>query len=695
MNSLKGKKKCPVCGFVCRKAGIAVYHHFLRMHQVMRYTCDICNRKFCQKSELKKHMKQHETVDTPCLFCKKLCRLSKLRDHISYAHGRDKIHSCLDCNVFFVTKKKLEQHFASHIQHKCLGCKEKFNVKVDAVKHQKRCVHFLHCPICNTSFRKFRGMKTHCWSQHNSSTPEEVYQQAALIPKSESPEVEQIKHEPEDTAMEEGNSAENTTMEEGNGSEDTGIEEGNGAEDTGIEEGNGAEDTVSDERQDAEDVTELNEVMNANPIECPHQPCNYRAANEKKMYRHVFHKHRELKHFCQICNKGYSVRSDLSKHMKNHDAKTPCIICKKGYRPKDILEHVKLAHSDVNTHYCSDCQTFHKTSKLLQLHFAQEHKYTCYGCKEIVLTKEAWRNHRRACEKCLKCPHCRKTFPTPHNVRRHIINAHESPAMCELCGETLRNAYTLENHMKMHERHPEKTNFYKFRPFACDQCDLKCTNTQMLTNHKNRMHREKIYFCEHCNKGFCIKSELDKHSYTHKDIQCPVCESMVKYRSIRSHIKSNHGPECLNYCSDCQLFLPSVLDYENHVQTAHTSLLPHECHGCHERFPYKVDLRAHSVSCILALTCTQCGLVARDKLTLKKHTRVTHQPRDYMCDVCGKYFLYPSELTKHLEKRHDYVVISVQAGDLQPADVTVSTVASLGEESQQVDMAVESIMPSV
>ena len=99
----------------------ALVNHRRTAHAVY-FECDLCSKMFCNKTNIKKHLKLHSTkledlVVFQCHYenCPKFyVHARNLKSHIRSKHERRKF--CCDyCNSQLETKQKLQQHIKMHI----------------------------------------------------------------------------------------------------------------------------------------------------------------------------------------------------------------------------------------------------------------------------------------------------------------------------------------------------------------------------------------------------------------------------------------------------------------------------------------------------------------------------------------------------------------------------------------------------
>ncbi|GFR14338.1 zinc finger and SCAN domain-containing protein 10 [Trichonephila clavata] len=107
----------------------------------------------------------------------------------------------------------------------------------------------------------------------------------------------------------------------------------------------------------------------------PHRPykcsfCNYRGCEKSDITKHLLI-HEAPKHKCQICNKAFrhlkNKELHVKRHLKQRDYK--CGICDFfGYTFTDIRRHIERRHADSKTSTCLECGLVFKSKEELDKH---------------------------------------------------------------------------------------------------------------------------------------------------------------------------------------------------------------------------------------------------------------------------------------------------------------------------------------
>ncbi|CAH0715101.1 unnamed protein product, partial [Brenthis ino] len=161
----------------------------------------------------------------------------------------------------------------------------------------------------------------------------------------------------------------------------------------------------------------------------------------------------------------------------------------------------------------------------------------------------------------------------------------------------------LKNHISMKRRINCKKNVESV-PLICNICNKELSNQHTYRHHMQR-HNGCRYICEHCGKGFPVRTELQIHQV------------------------SRHGTGPYLQCSTCPFKAPRKFD-----------LIEHERIHSGER-PY---------------TCEKCGLTFRRRGIWKKHL-IYHTEKKIQCPQCPRKFFQRSEMLAHANNVHDRVYV--------------------------------------
>ncbi|KAG7306888.1 hypothetical protein JYU34_008359 [Plutella xylostella] len=300
----------------------------------------------------------------------------------------------------------------------------------------------------------------------------------------------------------------------------------------------------------------------------------------------VLIQNRDKKFECDICNKRFTTRRDIVRHIFIHSDKRPfeCETCKKRYKTKKYLVKHKLIHTGEKPRFeCRICKKIllskHSLVKHNSIHTGEK-PFECLACKRRFRCLHHLKQHKciHSCgdekqkrektkkncaeekkEKLFECDPCKKRFMSHSSLKSHkLIHTGEKPFECKTCMKAFRELGSLNQHKFIH---------IDQKLFSCEICDKSFTRKSYRLKHMSRHIGNKQFECETCKKRFSSISNMNQHKSTHKGektFQCDVCNK--KYGS-RSHLI-------------------------RHMRV-HTGKKPYECDVCHRRYRYSDSLKHH------------------------------------------------------------------------------------------------------
>lgn len=163
--------------------------------------------------------------------------------------------------------------------------------------------------------------------------------------------------------------------------------------------------------------------------------------------------------------------------------------------------------------------------------------------------------------------------------------------------------------------------------------------------------RLRIPTCEDCGKAFADEVGYKKHIASCGDtkegsnVECPICRKFVSRYNFRAHQRTHNSKKFR--CEICGNGFVVEKSLRRHVLEVHEKLGRKECEFCGKVFSdssgYKRHMAKHSEDGMVP--CQICGKLV-NKYLLASHAR-THEPKEYVCDLCGKHFG-----TKRCVERH-------------------------------------------
>ena len=188
---------------------------------------------------------------------------------------------------------------------------------------------------------------------------------------------------------------------------------------------------------------------------------------------------------CKICTKIFTVRKNLTRHMKIHSGLKPyhCNTCSKCFNNSKTLKNHEKVHTQEKPFVCKTCFKRFKFNNHLSRHevtHSGEKPFKCDVCSKCYKYSNDLKIHRRChtSEKPFQCKSCQKAFSESSTLKEHmkLHTIERETYQCKICSKSFHYAKTLQRHLIIHSGE---------RPFQCNTCSKSFTQSQHLTRHQN------------------------------------------------------------------------------------------------------------------------------------------------------------------------------------------------------------------
>ena len=292
----------------------------------------------------------------------------------------------------------------------------------------------------------------------------------------------------------------------------------------------------------------------------------------------------------------------------------------------------------------------------------EHHRVECEYCGKCFPGVNILKRHRRihTSSRAFQCEFCPKRFHRSDHLKSHRrVHTGEKPYKCTLCPKHFANHASLKYHLKAHAKSLVKSQNHEKKENG-DKCKLDVTRLEVLSTNattdtgtdedeivaprtmKEIAERKKTpqleetpklsaagYHCEYCSKVCKSASGHRNHQRSHFINECQFCGKIFQDANTLQDHFSEHHPEqekLTHRCSDCLKCFPTAIALRGHMESSHSN--QKEC------------------------MCEWCGRTIR-KSYLPEHYRI-HQQIPHKCEFCGKTFIAPSYLRKHIRRCHKH-----------------------------------------
>ncbi|CAH1783632.1 unnamed protein product [Owenia fusiformis] len=337
---------------------------------------------------------------------------------------------------------------------------------------------------------------------------------------------------------------------------------------------------------------------------------------------------KDLSNQCQHCQKMFSQRGNLEKHIRAvHLGARPfeCDICGKAFGYKHAMIKHKVCHTNEKPFSCEECgRSFRRLDTLVQ------HRQTHLDDKDKKYT----------------CPVCSRKFTQIGGLTQHVsTHTGVKKYKCDLCPRQFGQRRHLRDHSWVHTG---------TKPYICEICGKTYAQKDRKTLHMKE-HEGKVYNCHICEKQFHSEAKLKVHTRNHnKPFPCTVCDFRFTQRShLNTHMKK-HAEKSVIVCELCEESFLTVQGLTQHTQRAHGEKSVNSklfnCKLCSKGFTRKTVLYAHNrkvhPESAPQYSCNECDLDFKSRKELNTHMKSHFE--NYKCELCKKKFKLESRLIRHV-----------------------------------------------
>ncbi|XP_035209078.1 gastrula zinc finger protein XlCGF7.1-like [Stegodyphus dumicola] len=216
---------------------------------------------------------------------------------------------------------------------------------------------------------------------------------------------------------------------------------------------------------------------------------------------------------CSLCSFSSPALWRLNRHKRVHSGERPygCTVCnkrfsEKGNMKKHLMTHRRFRHIILNIGTFRFAGTDDKVASIVSSEIAlcyshnsfACHRMNSYHCKYLFLIKDM--------KEFGMTYTCASGSGDSTHLSQSQKYASSSPYICEVCNKPFTQKGNLNRHLKFHTG---------ARPFVCRVCNRGFTLKQNLERHFRVHTGHRPYECKYCGKRFKQDTTLRSHYITH------------------------------------------------------------------------------------------------------------------------------------------------------------------------------------
>lgn len=291
---------------------------------------------------------------------------------------------------------------------------------------------------------------------------------------------------------------------------------------------------------------------------------------------------------CHLCDKTYSNKAHLSRHMQNHSTVRPykCDVCQLAFSNTGRLKRHKETHSGVKAFKCNLCDAKLSRKDHLKRHMiihTESRPYKCSLCPFTAKRIDGIKHHNRQKHLNENVGPVTALHLDPSAMQNLLDKFQPSSS-----GQFLSDGQQVSGKSKKkkkkkkskaaangagvpslvpmggqagqpQQQHDELLSLIlNNTPAAegqvpCDMCDKSFADQTKLNRHKLSHLAVKPFGCDICGARLSRQDHLKRHMYMHEVSHPLICGSCRyatnKLRDLREHIKSQHPGERIRILS--------------------------------------------------------------------------------------------------------------------------------------------------
>ena len=352
--------------------------------------------------------------------------------------------------------------------------------------------------------------------------------------------------------------------------------------------------------------------------------CNKTFTFKYMLNRHVKDVHKLKVYSCYKCPKHFSRKENLNRHLlkcgSNDPNKTPKSVLGYGYGVfKSDYERFPIPHANkkvsVPTKQHKSCKVCGWQGKSLGGHL--RYKPDCKNSYDIKELKRDAIASKKAKEAAWELANRKKRSERMIH-RKACVNENPDYHTCNICDRVLTSVSNLNRHVK--DVHGES------KPYSCPKCPEDFSRKKNLQRHLERDKHSIVYYCHSCLKKITFKTEREKqkHFIKHRKGEIP-----------NRNLERNQNHSSAGSAIDSKME-PTTSTSSKHMGKE-TNPKPHECKQCGKKFQEKFNLKRHVDDVHKKLKRFKCGQCKEEFSrfhSLQRHKFMVDHLLPFKCPSC-------------------------------------------------------------
>ncbi|XP_012525924.1 zinc finger protein 709-like [Monomorium pharaonis] len=407
------------------------------------------------------------------------------------------------------------------------------------------------------------------------------------------------------------------------------------------------------------------------------EKCDRFYSSKKSLDRHMStHNDKEFK--CDSCDKQFLCLDKLHKHVSMHKSAKEkpkpvlCKICNKSFRKLDtMVRHLNTHKRAYPKDVFSILKEIRDRRKLENNPESLETSFMRLGEDEEVAHDGGYsqnENDRTTTRELRKRNNLRMEQQTDSDLvnsddssddKAESLDEDASLFRCKHCSKSYRTERSLQRHLLAHNE----------RKYVCNVCNMKFFRQDRLKSHMDRYGHDETKVCPEPQKppddksaikliNIWIREELDSDNED-KGFPCRICgKSYDTKKSLLKHQMNAHSEQADERCTNCGTTCNCTCKDQ---ERSNEKLKPYICEECNKSFEKEIKLHKHlriherakeqQDTNFKRFLCHICSKTFRQNTGLMFHMRTHTGYKPHVCKYCGRGFTSNSNCINH-ERTH-------------------------------------------